>query len=154
MLPPDWGNGFANVWLGTTTEDQERFEQRWPLLAAVPAAVRFVSYEPAIGALRLWENGQQPDWLICGGESGGRARPLNPSWVREIISDCRRRGVAPFMKQWGTYASNPIVSEGGRSEACAQELDPYGKGGGLVEGQIIREFPVPTEGLGTAMTAA
>ena len=76
MLPLDWGDGFANVWLGTTTEDQQRYDQRWPILASVPAAVRFVSYEPAIGPLRLREEGLQPDWLICGGESGGGARPM------------------------------------------------------------------------------
>jgi protein gp37 len=154
MLPLDWGDGFANVWLGTTTEDQQRYDQRWPLLSAVPAAVRFVSYEPAIGPLRLREEGSQPDWLICGGESGGGARPMNPSWAREIISDCRRHGVAPFMKQWGVYASNPIVSEDGHPEAFAQKLDPHGKGGGLVDGRIIREFPRPAADFDTAMTAA
>ncbi|MFL9829184.1 DUF5131 family protein, partial [Rhodoplanes sp. SY1] len=46
MLPPDWQDGYPNVWLGITAEDQERYDQRWPVLAAVPAVVRFVSYEP------------------------------------------------------------------------------------------------------------
>lgn len=58
------------------------------------------------------------------------------------------------MKQWGVYSSNPIVSEDGQSEAFAQKLDPHGKGGGLVDGQIIREFPAPARGLDAAMTAA
>jgi hypothetical protein len=116
--------------------------------------VRFVSYEPAIGPLRLPQQGSQPDWLICGGESGGSARLMSPSWARDIISDCRRHGVAPFMKQWGVYASNPIVSENRCSEALAQKLDPHGKGGGLVDGHLVREFPARPKRLGTAMTAA
>ena len=49
------------------------------------------------------------------------------------------------MKQWGVYANNPIVSEDGRAEAFAQKLDPHGKGGGLVDGRIIREFPSPLQ---------
>jgi protein gp37 len=48
MLPPDWSQGYPNVWLGTTTEDAERYNLRWPILARMPAAVRFISYEPAI----------------------------------------------------------------------------------------------------------
>jgi protein gp37 len=50
LVPADWF-GRANVWLGTTAEDAIRYQQRWPLLAKIPAAVRFVSYEPAIGPL-------------------------------------------------------------------------------------------------------
>ena len=49
MLPADWGNGWPNVWLGTTCEDQQHFDRRWPILRDVPAAVRFISYEPALG---------------------------------------------------------------------------------------------------------
>jgi hypothetical protein len=47
------------------------------------------------------------------GESGGGARPLDPQWVRDIISDCRSRGIVPFHKQWGTYSNNPLVVEQG-----------------------------------------
>ena len=73
------------------------------------APVRFVSYEPAVGPLRLGKLGPHPDWVICGGESGGGARPINPEWVRDIIKECRQRGVRPFHKQWGTYQGNPLV---------------------------------------------
>jgi protein gp37 len=45
------------------------------------------------------------DWIISGGESGGGARALDPRWVRKLIADCHRRGVAVFHKQWGTYQS-------------------------------------------------
>lgn len=143
MLPLDWGDGYANVWLGTTAEDQQRFDQRWRHLGRIPAAVTFISYEPAIGSLRLPASGPYPDWLISGGESGGGARLTDPQWVRDVISDCRQFGVAPFHKQWGNYASNPLVLEQGLSIAQAKLRDEYGKGGGLLDGEIVREFPVP-----------
>ena len=143
MLPPDWGDGYANVWLGITAEDQLHYDQRWPRLSMIPAAVKFVSYEPAIGPLRLPKRGPYPDWLISGGESGGGARPMDPQWARNIIADCRRYGVAPFHKQWGTYASNPLVAEHGLSINDAKLHDDYGTGGGLVDGKLVRKFPEP-----------
>ena len=91
MLPADWGDGYRNVWLGVTAENQTYFDQRWKHLQNIPAVIKFISYEPALGPLRLPKHGPLPDWLISGGESGGGARPLNPQWVRDIIADCRRR---------------------------------------------------------------
>ena len=111
MLPSDWGDGYRNVWLGVTAENQTYFDQRWKHLQNIPAVIKFISYEPALGPLRLPTHGPYPDWLISGGESGGGARPVNPQWVRDIIADCRRRGVVLFHKQWGTYPSNPLVVE-------------------------------------------
>jgi len=141
MLPNDWGeSGRPNVWLGTTAEDQDRYDLRWPLLSKIPAAVRFVSYEPAIGPVRLLD-GVQPDWLISGGESGHGARPMNPQWARDVIADCLTKGVAPFHKQWGTYRNNPMVAEGGMTAKDAESKDANGKGGGLLDGQLYREFP-------------
>lgn len=140
MLPKNWGNGRPNVWLGTTAEDQSRYDQRWKHLQAIPAVVRFISYEPAIGPLRLAE-GRQPDWLISGGESGGKARPMNPQWARDVIGDCVKFGVAPFHKQWGSYKNNPLVFEEGMTVAKAEAEDRHGKGGGLVDGELYRNFP-------------
>ena len=101
MLPPDWGNnGYANVWLGVTCEDQEHYEQRWPILARIPAVVRFVSYEPALGPLTPTpSNGLLPDWIICGGESGPGARMMDPSWARRLRNYCHDLGLHFFMKQ-------------------------------------------------------
>ena len=142
MLPIDWEYGYSNVWLGMTAEDQTRFDQRWRYMAAIPAVVRFVSYEPAIGPLRIGATANAvPDWLICGGESGPRARPMSKRWVRDVLADCRRLNIAPFFKQWGRYANNPIAM--GQDLELARLLDPHGKGGGLVDGQLIREHPVP-----------
>lgn len=144
MLPDDWGShGRHNVWLGTTAEDQTRFDQRWPILGKIPASVRFISYEPAIGAVRLHEGAVQPDWLISGGESGHGARPMNPQWARDIISDCNRLNVAPFHKQWGSIKNNPLVVEQGMDVKVAAAADTHGKGGGLVDGRLWREFPNP-----------
>jgi protein gp37 len=148
MLPPDWGDGYPNVWLGATAEDADAYRQRVPHLLKVPAAIRFVSYEPAIAPLgQLDIDGLYPDWLIIGGESGVRAdliRPTDPQWARNAIAECRRLGAAPFLKQWGTYKNNPNVVERGSSEKEAMKIDPpeNGKGGGKLDGQFWREFPI------------
>lgn len=140
MIPGNWGKGRPNVWLGTTAEDQVRYDMRWKHLQQIPAVIRFISYEPAIGPLRL-SSGLQPDWLISGGESGGKARPMNPQWARDIIADCHKFGVAPFHKQWGSYKNNPLMAEEGMTVSKAEAIDGHGKGGGLVDGQLFREFP-------------
>jgi protein gp37 len=145
MLPRTWPDGgMPNVWLGTTAEDQDRFDQRWPVLSRVPAVVRFISYEPAIGPVRLNRAyAVQPDWLIAGGESGHGARPMRAAWARDIIKDCQETGVAPFFKQWGALGNNPLVSEQGLTPKAALSADAYGKGGGLLDGQLYRHFPNP-----------
>ena len=107
------------------------------------ATIKFISYEPALGPLRLPKHNPLPDWLISGGESGGGARSVNPQWVRDIIAECRQRGIATFHKQWGTYRSNPLVVEHGLSIKEAKALDESGKGGGLIDMKLVHEFPLP-----------
>ena len=141
MLPADWGDGYNNVWLGVTAENQFYFDQRWPILQRIPAVIRFISYEPALGPLSLPHHGHLSDWLISGGESGGGARPLKPRWIRNIITECHHRGVAVFHKQWGDYRNNPLVVEQGLTPSEAKAVDHFGKGGGLIDGQLMREFP-------------
>lgn len=104
MLPADWNGGWKNVWLGTTCEDQPNYNRRWRILANIPAAVRFISYEPAIGPLKptgvVTEHSfRLPDWLICGGESGRDARPMSPDWARDVRDECEVVGIKFFMKQ-------------------------------------------------------
>jgi protein gp37 len=142
MLPPAWGDGYRNVWLGVTAEDQPHFDLRWKHLQHIPAVIKFISYEPALGAVKLPKHGLLPDWVISGGESGGGARPAKPRWIRDIIADCKRNGVAVFHKQWGSYESNPLLVEQNMSLKEARALDQFGKGGGLVDGRLVREFPV------------
>ncbi|MCV9960362.1 DUF5131 family protein [Pararhizobium sp. BT-229] len=96
------GAGFAilpNVWLGTSVEDG-RVLYRLDELRQVPAAVRFVSYEPLIGSVHGGKlDGIQ--WAIVGGESGPGARYMDPIWIDEIFDQCTRAGAAFFFKQWG-----------------------------------------------------
>ncbi len=142
MLPEDWGKaGYSNVWLGFTAEDQLRFDQRKRFLEEIPAAVWFVSYEPAIGPLRIAKSDPKPNWLISGGESGHHARQMDCQWARDIVSDCKEFGIAAFHKQWGAYVNNPLISEQGMPVAEVKAIDPYGKGGGLLDGKLVREFP-------------
>lgn len=98
-----WPN---NIWLGVTAENQERFDERWRHLKNIPAAVKFVSYEPGLGSLMLpadfLELGKRA-WVICGGESGSGARPLHPDWVRSLRDQCEKADVKFFFKQWGEW---------------------------------------------------
>lgn len=88
-----------NVWLGTSVED-ERVVGRLDDLRNVPAAVRFVSFEPLIGSVARGKL-TNIQWAIVGGESGPNARPLNSQWVDEIFEMCEEAGAAFFFKQWG-----------------------------------------------------
>lgn len=110
-LPPDWGDGWPNVWLGVSCEDQENADRRIPWLLGMPAAVRFVSAEPLLGLLDLgfplisetpYLTTTMVDWVITGGESDYKApRPCDLDWVRDIRDQCRQAGVAYFHKQNG-----------------------------------------------------
>ena len=116
------GNPPANVWLGTTVEDQLRADERIPALLRVPAAVRFLSCEPLLGPVDLWTI-RNPffgvdwvisalvclDWVICGGESGPKARPMHPDWARGLRDQCAAAGVPFLFKQWGEWA--PFINE-------------------------------------------
>ena len=88
-----------NVWLGTSVEDG-RVLDRLDDLRRVPAAIRFVSFEPLIGSV-VGAGLGGIHWAIVGGESGPRARSMDPQWVGEIEAMCRHAGAAFFFKQWG-----------------------------------------------------
>jgi protein gp37 len=99
MIPPKWDCGLpSNIWMGTTCEDQSAFDRRWPILSCVPARVRFISYEPAIGPLFI-RHAPGLHWVICGGESGTSYRPMDHHWAAMVRNDCIRIGAAFFMKQ-------------------------------------------------------
>jgi protein gp37 len=88
-----------NVWLGVSVENSSVLG-RIHDLAVVPAAVRFLSCEPLIGPLdELPLSGIH--WVIVGGESGPRARPMKAEWVESIFAQCREANVRFFFKQWG-----------------------------------------------------
>lgn len=130
MIP--WGiNPWPNVWLGTTVEDQQRADERIPILLDTPAAVRFLSCEPLLGPVDLneaacpWEQcwGTNVDWVICGGESGGRhARPMQQEWARSLRDQCQAAGVVFHFKQWGSHdADGNYVGASGKS--AGRDLD-------------------------------
>jgi protein gp37 len=93
----------ANVWLGVSAENQRWADARREALRRAPAAVKFVSYEPAIGAVD-WTGWEFVDQIISGGESGPRARLHHPDWHRATRDFCARHGIAYFFKQWGMFA--------------------------------------------------
>jgi protein gp37 len=96
----DWP---ANVWMGVSIENR-RFVHRAELLRQVPAAVRFISAEPLLGRLEGLDL-TGIGWLIAGGESGPRHRPMNVRWVRELRDRCEAERVPFFFKQWGGRTS-------------------------------------------------
>lgn len=124
-LPRDWGEGWPNVWLGTSVENQEYAELRIPILLRLPAAVRFISYEPALGPIDFnFDEALHPDWVIYGGESGPGFRPAKMDWARSARDQCKAAGVAFFHKQSSGYRTEMGI-----------ELD----------GNIVREYPTPIE---------
>jgi protein gp37 len=93
----------SNVWMGVTIENR-RFIHRANYLRAVPASVRFISAEPLLGPLEGLDL-DGIDWLISGGESGPRHRPVRVEWLRDLRDRCEAEGVAYFFKQWGGFRS-------------------------------------------------
>jgi protein gp37 len=128
-LPADWGQGYANVWLGVSAENQKYADIRIPLLMKIPAAVHFVSYEPALGPIDFGQHFSSIDkydklstWLIYGGESGPGFRKAEVAWAQSARDQCKAAGIPFFHKQ----------SSGPRTE-MGIELD----------GKIVREYPTP-----------
>lgn len=140
-LPADWGKGYPNVWLGTSTENQAMARKRIPLLLAVPAAVRFISAEPLLGPIDLtmflypFVNNKnftpyvilhpRPplDWVIVGGESGAHlSKPENAhrwmqlGWAESILWQCEQAGVAVWMKQVSGLRNEQPFPEGMRTQ--------------------------------------
>ena len=88
-----------NVWLGTSAENQDRWDERVPILMDIPCSVHFVSAEPLLGGINMVNH--SPEWLIVGGESGPKARPMLHEWVESLKYQCASTGTHFFFKQWG-----------------------------------------------------
>ena len=88
-----------NIWMGVSVETSD-YTSRIDDLRRTSAMVKFLSLEPLLGPLHGLEL-RGIDWVIVGGESGPRARPMNPEWVRDIRDQCVLAGVPFFFKQWG-----------------------------------------------------
>ncbi len=157
MIPEHWREKFpANVWMGTTVEDQQRADERIPELLKIPAAVRFLSCEPLLGPIafrtvpgfnlagsagvELLRN----LWVIAGGESGPQARPMHPDWARSLRDQCQAAGVPFLFKQWGEYShdtDHPIPTK--HPGKFCYEIQRVGKkkAGRLLDGREWNEFP-------------
>ena len=109
-LPPAQRRGvsgaLSHVWHGVTTEDQRRADERVPDLLAVPGH-RFISIDPMLGRITISPWATSIHAVLLGGESGSKARPMSPDWVRLVRDQCFYAGVPFFFKQWG---SRPHVS--------------------------------------------
>jgi protein gp37 len=112
MLPADWCDGYPNVWLGISVVTQDEADRDIPKLLATPARIRFLSCEPLVERIQFplpchnsvfWSG---LHWIIVGGESGSKARPMSAQWASEIREQCAKAGAAFFMKQ-GSRANWP-----------------------------------------------
>jgi protein gp37 len=138
-LPPDWGDGYPNVWLGVTAENREWWDRRVGVLRDIPAHVRFVSYEPAIGSIK-GASAAGIHQVIIGGESAP-GREFDVLWADEAIDICRRDGAAPFVKQLGSFPMERRVGESGLTRLRLKDrhgADPSE----WAERLRVREFPV------------
>ncbi len=115
----DWP---PNVWVGVSIES-DRFVARADALRMVPAPVRFLSCEPLLSPLPS---------LVIGGESGPQARPMELSWVRDLIGRCQEQGVAVFVKQMGSWWARQRGERGKGSNPATWDADLR-----------VREYPAP-----------
>lgn len=175
LLPPSWANRRtlpANVWIGTSIEDQKTADERIPTLLSIPARKHFLSCEPLLGPvnlhlqerhygrdLGLWS--ESVDWIIVGGESGPGARPMHPVWPRAILAQCVDAGVPFFFKQWGAWAPYRMQTgdyvDGKTIKLVASRMATYtgyavmkrvGKkqAGRLLDGVLWNDAPAPQTG--------
>lgn len=125
-----------NIWMGTSIEDN-RVLHRLDTLKKTGAKLKFLSLEPLLGPLPdLDLNGI--DWVIVGGESGQKTRPIKKAWVEDIQRQCDRSGTKFFFKQWGHPMYNPV----GSADPTMYKTHPhFEKGGCRLNGQIFQEWP-------------
>ncbi len=116
-----------NVWLGVTVEAQST-KNRIDCLRSLDASIKFLSCEPLLENLESM-NLSGIDWVIVGGESGPKARPMEPDWVMSIKEQAESNGVAFFFKQWGTWGSDGIK----RNKKA---------NGKMINGRVYQEMPV------------
>lgn len=157
-----WADGKipANIWVGTSVENQEWADKRTVDLLRIPARVHFLSVEPMLGPVDLtriqfnantrqtvlthtymgqpFSHSAKIRWVIVGGESGAGARPFNVEWARSLVAQCRAAGAAPFVKQLG---SNPISSVGWTGPLAMIKDKKGGEMSEWPEDLRVREFP-------------
>lgn len=118
----------GNVWLGTSVENQKHGLPRISILRTIAANTRFLSIEPLLEDLGTFDL-SQISWVIVGGESGPKARPMKAEWARSIQRQCDAMNVPFFFKQWGAYGADGVR----RAKA---------NNGRILDGQTWDELPV------------
>ena len=116
-LPEDWGEGWNNVWLGVSVENQKRADERIPILLNIPAKIKFLSCEPLLENIDISKYLHGIHWNIIGGESGYNSgkyayRPCKIEWIQNLIEQSRKAGVAVFIKQLGTHLKKELGIKG------------------------------------------
>lgn len=160
------GNPPANVWIGTSVENQATADERIPLLLDIPARVRFLSCEPLLEQVDLrfpcvgtHRGTGSPDcpktphhhhdyncvgrnihWVIAGGESGPHARPMHPEWARSLRDQCAAAGVPFFFKQWGEWAQLKDWPMGNSPHVGPMDLNGLGYNDIIVVDVKMRKF--------------
>lgn len=147
-------NPLPNVWLGVSVENQEAATKHISNLLQVPAAIRFLSCEPLLDKIDIisYLTTGSIHWVIAGGESGPKARPMHPDWVRSLKNQCCLTEVPFFFKQWGEYVQmhDLMVNEPGIAGKRWFTFDPETsvcmigkkKAGRLLDGVEHNEFPI------------
>jgi len=143
-------NWTPNIWMGVSVEDY-RVESRIYDLINTPAKVKWLSIEPMIGPIsELLEPGGrnfpyldrgQISWVVCGGESGHKARAIKIEWVHDIKDECYLKKIPFFFKQWGSPRNNPNPSD----PTMKKGHPNYAKGGCQIDGKVYRAYPETTQ---------
>lgn len=124
-----------NIWMGVSVEN-DQYAYRADDLAATPALTKFISVEPLIGSVKTLTL-DSIDWVIVGGESGHKARPMKKLWVEQIKKQCNLKAIPFFFKQWGKSKFNADQSD----PTIEPKHPQHAKGGCQLDGKIYRELP-------------
>ena len=124
-----------NIWMGVSVEN-EKYTARIADLSKTGALTKFLSIEPLIGPVKTL-NLEKIDWVIVGGESGHKARPIKKAWIDFVKAECDKAKVAFFFKQWG----KPKFNDNPEDPTIESEHPQHAKGGCELDGKVYREMP-------------
>jgi len=131
-------NWTENIWMGVSVENED-YTFRIDDLSQTAAKTKFLSIEPLIGPVKTL-NLTQIDWVIVGGESGHKARPVKKKWIEFVQERCTEENVAFFFKQWGKAKFNDDPLD----PTISSENPKHAKGGCQLNGEIYRQMPILT----------
>jgi protein gp37 len=142
ILASKVGDLLKTFWVGTTVCNQAEADAKIPDLLAIPAAGHWLSVEPMLGPVELMESDLCQDdrcahgrisWVVCGGESGRNATPLEPRWAGDIRDQCVAAGVPFWFKQWSTSP--------GQTFSCDADAAAWKAGRATLDGVTYNELP-------------